>query len=390
MEVNVLITLDQVKGQTSEFLILKDPFVIEIVLGFVTANQFDADPVNLYLIGPPSSAKTELIQAVSGSNRVRLLSSLTPQTLISGFEKRKNGVNTSLLLETSSKGQNVLAFKDFTTILEMRNEYRSEILAQVREISDGNFVKSFGNGQTVSWKGKMGFLFGVTPVIDNHYAVHSQLGERFLNYRLDAGDDLDGEAAARKALEIGGSGGRLRGELTRLTAGFINQFTNLNLNAIELDESMKFKLSALAELIAKGRTGVAKERTSRAIIDVPEPERTPRLVKQLRTLGCGVAAIHGKNALDTMIFKILKKVAFDSIPKMRKRVLGLMAEANYFGPRWATTRELIKHVNVPESTLRLHLEDLAVLGMLNCNRDNGASSWQLSERCRELLDRIRD
>jgi hypothetical protein len=68
------------------------------------------------------------------------LFSLTPQTLISGFERK--GEPASLLLQIGEFG--VLAFKDLTTVLTMHCEARAQIIGQLREVADGKTEKNFG------------------------------------------------------------------------------------------------------------------------------------------------------------------------------------------------------------------------------------------------------
>ena len=72
------VNLATIKVKFLEFLTLKDAIVIDIVLGTVIANQFqNADPVNLYLIGPSSSAKTEILMSLQSDKRCYILSSLS-------------------------------------------------------------------------------------------------------------------------------------------------------------------------------------------------------------------------------------------------------------------------------------------------------------------------
>src|SRR5262249_7946493 len=132
-----------------------------------------------FIVAPPSSMKTEVIRSLDDVPDVYPLSSLTAQTFASGFERR--GVETSLLPKLDGK---TITMKDFGTVLTMYREKKAEILAQLREIYDGGFVKEFGNGKRFHWAGKVGLLAGVTPIIDREYALNQILGERFILYRV--------------------------------------------------------------------------------------------------------------------------------------------------------------------------------------------------------------
>lgn len=190
--------LDDVKLTFVSWLNLVDHYVIDLLLGFIIANLFKGpDPVHLYVVGPPSTGKTELVRSLFLYPRILTISTLTPQTLISGIK----GPGGSLLLLFNEDGKLFLVIKDFTSILEMRSEARQEILSQLREASDGYLSKSFGTGKRVEWSGKIAVLAGVTPVIDKHHWLHQILGERFLYYRIGTENP---KVIAEKAKKLAG------------------------------------------------------------------------------------------------------------------------------------------------------------------------------------------
>jgi len=190
--------LDAVKQKARRFMYLtrEDENVIDIAFATYVANRLGGDPLWVCVIGPPASGKTEIIASMDGYAGVTLLSSLTPNTFISGKETTSAGErNPSLLPHLNGK---LVIVKDLTTILMKHRDAKSEIFSQLREIYDGRYVKAFGTGKTEDWKGKFGILAGVTPVIDREFAINSLLGERFLYYRMHTGDHTN---AARMALE---------------------------------------------------------------------------------------------------------------------------------------------------------------------------------------------
>src|SRR5262249_19626498 len=140
-----------------------------------------------------SGGKTEVIRSLGAVPDVFPLSSLTPQTFASGFERK--GVETSLLPKITGK---TITMKDFGTVLTMYREKKGEILAQLREIYDGSVTKEWGNGKSLSWVGKVGLLAGVTPIIDREYSLNQILGERFLLYRVKSAPTRD---LARRAIQ---------------------------------------------------------------------------------------------------------------------------------------------------------------------------------------------
>src|SRR5262245_4083348 len=58
--------IDEVIEVFERWLILKDPTPLYAVFGAIAANRLEGDPVWLGLIAPPSSAKTEILNSLSG------------------------------------------------------------------------------------------------------------------------------------------------------------------------------------------------------------------------------------------------------------------------------------------------------------------------------------
>ena len=125
--------LTEVLGVFDELLYLPDHGAVLVALAGIVANYATGDPVWPLLVGPPGCGKSEIISALTGAPGVWSLSSLTPQTLLSGFERK--GTPASLLLQIGEFG--ILAFKDLTTVLTMHREARAQIVGQLREVADG-------------------------------------------------------------------------------------------------------------------------------------------------------------------------------------------------------------------------------------------------------------
>jgi hypothetical protein len=172
--------LSAVHDAFDELLLMPDHGAIDVALAGVVANYATGDPVWPLLVGAPGCGKSEIVSAVVRAEAVWTLSSLTPQTLLSGFERK--GAPASLLLQIGEFG--ILAFNDLTTVLTMHREARAEIIGQLREVADGRTEKSFGNGLRICWSGKLGLIAGVTPIIDEQHAFLAVMGERFVLWRM--------------------------------------------------------------------------------------------------------------------------------------------------------------------------------------------------------------
>jgi hypothetical protein len=179
-------TVEEVVQVFRRWLVLRSATPVYAMLGVVAANELAGEPVWLGLVGTPSSAKTELLNSTAQLPKVVKASTLTMAALLSGTPKRQQerGAKGGLLRQIGEQG--LLVLKDFGSVLTMRPDARAEMLAALREIYDGDWTRHLGTdgGKSLTWQGKVGLLFGVTPVIDQHYSVMGAMGDRFLLCRF--------------------------------------------------------------------------------------------------------------------------------------------------------------------------------------------------------------
>ena len=364
----------------NKWLILKDNRVIKILLGTVIANRFESDPVWLFIIAPPSSAKTELIRALSKIPQIYPLSSLTPQTFISG--KIGTGKkNLSLLTQLNNK---ILTFKDFTTVMSLHRDKQAEILSQLREIYDGQYKKSFGTGDTVEWKGKLGFIAGVTPIVDTHYSIYNTLGERFIQYRLEPSDPI---ALAKIAMKGTGKETNMRNELCDIIAQFINGIQIPAIENIIIPNEIENKLAWLSAYCVIARSGIVRDGYSREMIYRPEPEATPRLAKALSTLARGLAVINGAAEVSLEDYALIYKVGMDILHPIRRGILKYLTEDIY--SEFSTSR-VAEKIGYPINTTRRYLEDLSSLNLVRQIKGGSGNTdnWILSSSTIKMVDEI--
>ena len=119
------------------YLYLPDLIGVDVAAASLVAHRAGGDPLWLQFVSPPSSGKTEILQSLTDCSEVCKLSSLTGQTFVSGFK----GKNSSLLERLDAQGLTFLLLKDFTTVLSLHRDARSEILGALREIYDGEYSK---------------------------------------------------------------------------------------------------------------------------------------------------------------------------------------------------------------------------------------------------------
>jgi len=351
--------------------------LVDIALAVVVANRMTADPLWLFLVAPPSSGKTEIINSLRDVPDVYPLSSITPQTFASGFERK--GVETSLLPRIDGK---VIIMKDFGTVLQMYREKRGEILAQLREIYDGSFSKEWGNGKSLAWSGKVGLLAGVTGVIDREYALGAILGERFLMYRVKGANarTLARRAIAQQAVWQQ----EQRQALRQIVAGYLELLLPV---APSTPDDMIEGLAALAEFTATARSPVFFDARTGAIDLIPEPEAPGRLAKQLSLLARALAVVRQETTVSLATYSTVVQVAHDSLPATRQVILqAVLANAVP-----ANTTAIATATDYPTTSTRKYLEELAAVKLvIRLPEGQGkADRWTTSEALLALLDDIR-
>jgi hypothetical protein len=353
--------LSIVKETTTKWLTLEDEKLIDVVCAAFIANQLSADPVWLLVIGPPSTAKTEVLTAVGKSDGAMLISGFTRGTLVSGLPKKKNMPEPSLVTRLNGK---TLIVKEFSSVLSMHSEDQKLVLSQLREVYDGSLRREFGNGKMVTFEGKTGFIGAVTPAYDRHHGVIGSLGDRFILYRHHS--PKPEEAGLKSLRGQFGSEQKMRKELAESFSTFLSQFRPMPDISFQDNIEMDKKLVSLATFCAHGRCAVERDRFTRTIEYMPEPEAPPRLAKQLKALGVGVALAYGKDQTDEDIYSVIKKVGLDLLESRRAVILKYLwkEEVKEF-VSWQTTREIADAVEIPSGSARYILEDLQLAGLLN-------------------------
>jgi hypothetical protein len=375
--------LENVLAAFSELLFMPDNGAVKVGLAGVVANYATGDSVWPLLVGPPGCGKSEIVTALTDAPDVWPLSSLTPQTLLSGFERK--GTPASLLLQIGGFG--IVAFKDLTTVLTMHREARAQIIGQLREVADGKTEKSFGNGLRVEWKGKLGLVAGVTPVIDEQHAFLSVMGERFVLYRMP---EVPRREITRYSLARRGHEPEMRDRLRTVVAHFLASFRDAG--QLELPAHFTEPLVTLADLVTRARSGVARDWQTRDLLYLPEPEAPTRFAKQVAQLTAALLAI-GVDEGDA--WRLARKTGWDSVPAVRCQLIELLARHQ----DELTTAQLQEGTDLPDSTLRRTVEDLVALGLVTRRKDNNrwlvkqgdllADYWT-SERDAEEAERLAD
>lgn len=353
-------TLEELRATFRSHLFLPDVAVVDFTAAVVVANSLTGDALWALIIGASGAGKTEAVLSVGDIPGVHALSTLTKNTLMSGGKLTfdEDGVaiperDPSLLIRMNATGESLLAFKDFTTVLEMDRHDRAAIMAQLREVYDGSVVKEFGNSKTVEWHGRIGFLAGVTPIIDTHHAITSVLGERFIYLRLAPSDRVTIADRASAADNDEGMHLDLRVAMRRFIAEVVAK-VRADGGAPDITDDTRGRLVAIANMATWARSGVPRDAYSRDILMRPSLEVPTRFTKQLVTLWAALAAMSHDDPV-----ALCERVARDSMPRDRWDVLAYLDQYNV-----GTTTELRMMLGLPKRTTTRILEDLVALDII--------------------------
>ena len=363
--------IDQTLSVFDRWLILRDTTPIYAVLGTVAANMLPGDPVWLGLIGPPSSAKTEILNSTLMLPDVVQAATITPAGLLSGTPKKQQakGAKGGLLQQIGDFG--IIVLKDFGSVLSMRADNKAETLAALREVFDGSWTRHLGTdgGKTLSWQGKVGLIFGATGVIDAHYSVIGAMGDRFLLSRLapisegQFGCALKHQGAATKQMRI------------ELADAVANLFTSKRSEPRQITNDEIERIDRVISLVVRLRGAVERDRNSREIEAVYGAEGTARIGLALERLLAGLDTLGVERAL---ALDVVEAIAMDSVPPLRRQayeyLCGLKLLTGEYEPK--LTPQIAEDLDLPTNTVRRALEDLAAYHLVKrAKKDAKTDQW---------------
>jgi hypothetical protein len=371
-------TLDDVIRAFSERLELSDADPLYAVLGTVAALHLPGDPVWLLNVDGSSGGKTELIAPLAALPDVYLCATLTEAALLSGTSRKERAANATggVLRQVGARG--AILLKDFTSVLSMQRDTRAQTLAALREIYDGRWNRPVGTdgGQILEWAGKCALVAGCTEAWDAAHEVVSMMGDRVLVVR---NRHASRSTFGRRALGLAGDEPETRRTLAAVVRDLFN--TGLRDPLPILDDEL---LVDVADLVTLARSPVIRDGRREMIMPLAA-EMPGRFVKALAGLWCGLTAL-GADAATA--WRVVMRVAFDSMPRVRHTVLAALAESD----DWRDTGRVREESRLPRSTALRALEDLHAHGVIDHEASTGGNKgarWRLTDEYRATWRRSR-
>ena len=369
--------LGELLGAFQKELYLPDTAPIEVAIATYVANLLPGDPVWTMLVGPPSSGKTEILNTLSDLPHIYAVSTITIAGLLSGSTSKDENATGGLLAEIAAcegSSPGVIICKDFTSILSEGPDSCRAVLAALREVFDGSYVRHFGNlgGRKILWDGKVGVLAAVTEIIDNFGEAMGTMGQRFLFFRMPALTDEGRQHQAYRALANAGRQNTMRRTLVKDVATYVAGLTIPN-KVIPLSDTDQERLVNLADLATRCRSSVERQGYNREIAWVPEPEAPARFQAQLVQLR---RAFQIMGVGDQRAFALLTSLALDAMAKDRRAIVEFLVTESPNVRR--DTSSIGDEIGLPFGTTMRALEDLWTHGILD-RHGFGTTTWQASD-----------
>lgn len=389
-------TLAELEDIIKDVLVVKDPGIIKLIAAATIGSRMSGDPIFLFIVGQSSGGKTEYINLINGLKFVKPLDTLTSNTFASGA--KTSGGSASLLLKIQN---GLISIKDFTTILDMNETSRKEIMSQLRVIFDGSFSKETGNGESIVWNGKISMIAAVTSIIHQRGSEYKSMGERFMNYEIEQPNE---EEVQQRVLANAYDMKAKRHQMQAAFTAYINHvIDNLQDDEIRLMDEQRDELMMVAKYCTAARSGLeVHPRDDSRITFIPDKEGSSRVLGQLFALVRAFVAMKKaepggmmKVPIDEKTgeeihrisdeeMNILKKIAFCSIPRKRRDALRILAE---YGDG-STTGGVAMKLNYNTLVIRATMYELNALGFCYRKRDGMIDRWYLNDDWVEIITEL--
>lgn len=296
-----------------------DATLVDIILSVAAANILQGRPVWLMIIAGPGTGKTESITCLESCNNTHMICTIdSTGSLLSATKtsERSDEATGGILRMVGNKG--MLLIKDFTTILSTNTNIRPQVLAALREVHDGRWVRNVGvdGGKTIEWQGHLGIVAACTTAWDTAHSVIATMGDRFIAVRLDCNSYEKRMAVGRQAMLNGGKEHVMKSELRAAGKAVIDAVSSSQLLPDISVEMQEYLLKA-CNIASMARTPVESDLRGKTIY-VHDSEAPTRLAKGLTQMMKGGMAI-GIDLPDALDLAL--RCVRDSIPPVRLECL---------------------------------------------------------------------
>lgn len=358
--------------------------VCTLVAATLVAAKVPGDPLWMFLVGPPSTSKTAIVDAFSFDKEdCETLSKLTATALVSGWKVPGSEEDVSIFPRLRSR---TLLIQDYTTIVSMPAAAQEDLYGMLREAYGGKVRVRYGNGKTVDQEDVyFSMVAAVTDVIRRD--SKADLGERFLKIEV-MGEDYDPMAVTLAAMNGVVKDAERTRKLQVLGESIKSYLGSLYIDPNKVpivDEEYRLRIGSLSLVVGHLRAIV--QRSDGEIEIRPRAEGGGRVAKQLLKLGLCLCLLQKKIRMDDEVMRLVRKAAVDTVWGFSMEICQLMAK----NPGGLTTDEITHRLQLPKTTVRRITEDLQKLHVLRQGKTPNAFStgrdsnlWQFDPKFASL------
>lgn len=271
---------------------------------------FTLDGDGRYLMGDftvtHNCGKTQLLTSLGTSENVVMVSTMTPNALVSGY----NDPDASLIARLKDK---ILIIKDLSATTEINAEDRNLLFSILRDAYDGHVSKATGRG-TIEFEGKFGILAAGTLAVEQGRKMEGLLGERFLYIRPRIRATRILERSLRNAVRKE----EMNNSLKEAGATFLDSWRP-PANGRTLPASVVEAAKEAASILVVARSGIVRDSYNKEVAFPAEVTELPtRVYEQMVLL---LSAMRYLGAGRDELLATVRRLLCDSIPYVRLRVL---------------------------------------------------------------------
>jgi hypothetical protein len=347
-------TLNEIVKTFSKWVLMDKEMIqtLKVVLTVAFSQQLEGDPLWMLVVGVPGCGKSLTLCSLQKSDRCLFRSTLTPHSLVSGFQ-HKDGHDPSLL---SIVHRMIVIFKDWTELIELPVFSRKEIGSIFRGAYDGSVSKSFGNGVHREYSPlHFTVIAGVTP--DIHKYADATLGDRMLKYESRVRSKKSEVLRIRAAIASADTQKEMEEDVQETVRCF------LSCDAVfpRVPAWVVNRLTPLVQLIARLRAQIAYlDGTRDEVACRPAPEIGTRIAKQAVKFIRSSAAVHGRSKITEEDYALTERVLLDTSSSLHVDIVKCLLEAG----RPLTRREIADAIDMPVSSLGRRLETLQAMKLV--------------------------
>lgn len=368
---------------------------LSVALAVAISTEGQGNQVWMILVGPPSSAKTIICQAI-GTDEEHCVSESIIKGFHSGWKTDNTGATNHGMVELIDR--KTLITKDGDTLL--RAGTRDQIMAQARDLYDGSSSARYLNGQEWVYLGhRMTWLIAATESIRE--LDDSDLGERLLSCVVveDMKQSTEEEVGLRVAMQafedvtMPVEKGAVKvdcpelAEAKQRTGGYLQHLKRSPdlIKEVKVDEVAGQQCQRLGMLCS-----FLRPRPARRYREKYQRELSFRLISQLARLARCLAVVLNRESVDAEVMDRVAHVAFSTMRGHTLEIAHYLMAAHREEPGSGLLSKTIAQYleEGPQLVSRLlyFMKKIGAVDLFGKGRAQGR--WRLTDRLIQLYDAV--